>query len=170
MPVCLLIEIFYLFEIQSDLTAAEFLPSQSAFLEFIIKKAFRNGQSEPGLTGQAGGHVDLGVEPLVGQQLGHPVQRLHGEGVVGVGQKVDHRHRLLRQAHLLGDEADAGPARLALPAHAAPARHAVGQVRPAARVGRRRPLQDQRGLLQRVDQVSRRGRRPCGDESNKNGY
>lgn len=122
------------------------------------------------LTGQAGRHVDLGVEPLVGQQLGHSVERLHSKGVVGVGQEVDHGHRPLRQAHLLGHEADAGPARLALPPHAPPARHAVGQVRPASRVGRRVPFQDQCGLFQGVDQVSRRGRGPWRPKSNKNGY
>lgn len=112
------------------------------------------------LTWQVGRYVDLGVEPLVGQQLRHAVQSLHSEGVVGVWEKVDHRHRPLRQANLLRDKAHAGPTRLTLPRHAPLARHAVGQVRPAARVRRRGPLQDQRRLLQGADQVSRWRRGP----------
>lgn len=120
-----------------------------------------------GLTRQAGRHVDLGVEPLVGQQLGHAVQGFHGERVVGVGEEVDHGHRSLRQADLLGHEADAGAARLALLGDAPPAPHAVGQVHPASRVGRRGPLQDERGLLEGVHQVSRGGGRSCGGNTKK---
>lgn len=86
------------------------------------------------LTREAGGHVDLGEEPLVGQQLRHPVEGFHGEGVVGVWKKIDHRHRPLRQAHLLGHEANTGTARLALPQQTPLATHTVGQIQPAARV------------------------------------
>lgn len=111
------------------------------------------------LTRQVGRHVDLGVEPLVGQQLRHAVQSLHSERVVGVWEKIDHRHRPLRQANLLRDEADARPAWLTLPCRTPLARHAVGQVGPATRVRRSIPLQDQCRLLQGADQVSgwRRG-------------
>lgn len=115
------------------------------------------------LTRQVGRHVDLGVEPLVGQQLRHAVQSLHSEGVVGVWEKIDHCHRPLRQANLLGDEADAGPTWLTLPCHTPLARHAVGQVGSASRVRRSSPLQDQCGLLQGADQVSRWRWGPLGD-------
>lgn len=121
-------------------------------------------ESEPGvrgLTGQTRGHVDLGVEPLLGQQLGHAVQGFHGEGVVGVGEEVDHSHRPLRQPQLLGHEANAGAARLPLPPHAPATAHAVGEVHPAPAVGRRRPFQDQSGLLKGVDQVSGWGGGAC---------
>lgn len=111
------------------------------------------------LTRQVGGNVDLGVEPLVGQQLRHSVQSLHSEGVVGVWEQIDHRHRPLRQAELLRDEADAGATRLTLPRHTPLACHTVGQVRPAPCVRRCSPLQDQRGLLQGADQVSGWSRR-----------
>lgn len=119
------------------------------------------------LTRQARWHVDLGVEPLVGQQLWHSIQCLYSECVVGVGEKIDHSHRSLRQAHLLGDKADARPARLALPPDAPPARHAVGQICPASCVRWCGPFQDQCGLLQGVDQVSRRGGGPWRDKSLK---
>lgn len=135
---------------------------------WIFVRLFSNIKLE--LTGQARRHVDLGVEPLVGQQLWHSVQRLDSKCVVGVGEKIDHSHRSLRQAHLLGNKADAGPARLALPPDAPPARHAVGQICPASCVRWCGPFQDQCGLLQGVDQVSRRGGGPWRDESYKNSY
>lgn len=111
------------------------------------------------LTRQIGRHVDLGGEPLVGQQLRHAVQSLHSERVVGVWEKIDHRHRPLRQANLLRDESDARATWLTLPRHTPLARHAVGQVGPSTRVRRSSPLQDQCRLLQGADQVSgwRRG-------------
>lgn len=115
------------------------------------------------LTRQVGRHVDLGVEPLVGQQLRHTVQSLHSERVVGVWEKIDHRHRPLRQANLLRDEADARSAWLTLPCHTPLACHAVGQVRPATRIRRSSPLQDQCRLLQGADQVSGRRRGPLRD-------
>lgn len=112
------------------------------------------------LTRQVGRYIDLGEEPFVGQQLRHAVQGLHGERVVGVGEEIDHRHRPLRQADLLGDKADTRPAWITVPGRAPLARHAVGQVRPATRVRRCGPLQDQRRLLQGADQVSRWRRGP----------
>lgn len=113
------------------------------------------------LTRQARGHVDLRVEPLAGQELRHAVQGFDGEGVVGVGEEIDHGHRSLHQADLLGHEADAGAARLALPAAAPPASHAVGQIHPASGVGGCGPFQDQRGLLQGVAQVTGWGGGAC---------
>lgn len=113
------------------------------------------------LTRQAGRHVDLCVEPLVGQQLWHSIQGLHSERVIGVGKKVDHSHSSFCQADLLRHESNARPAWLTLPPDALPAAHAVGQVHPAPGVRRSSPVQDQRGLLQCVDQVSGWGRGAC---------
>lgn len=115
------------------------------------------------LTRKVGRHVDLDVEPLIGQQLRYAVQSLHSECVVGVWEEIDHCYRPLRQANLLRDEANARPTWLALPCHAPLARHAVGQVRPATRVRWSSPLQDQCGLLQGADQISRWRRGPLRD-------
>lgn len=114
----------------------------------------------PGLTGQACWHVDLGVEPLVGQQFWHSVQSFDSESVVGVGKKIDHCHSSLCQADLLRYKTNACPTRFTLPPNTPPASHAVGQIHPASCVGWCIPLQDQRGLLQGVDQVSRWGGGP----------
>lgn len=128
----------------------------SALIQYLISQwgGVVGGFLNLKLTRHVGGNVDLGVEPLVGQQLRYSVQSLHGEGVVGVWEQIDHRHRPLCQADLLRDEADAGATRLTLPRHTPLARHAVGQIRPAPRVRRGSPLQDQRRLFQGADQVS----------------
>ena len=130
---------------------------------FHTRKAALNVFLHLQLTRQVGGHVHLGVEPLVGKQLRHAVQSLHSECVVGVWEKIDHGHRPLRQANLLRDEADARPTWLTLPGHTPTTRHTVGQVGPAPRVRRSSPLQDQCGLLQGADQVSRWRRGPLKD-------
>lgn len=114
------------------------------------------------VTWQAGGDVDVGVEAFVGQQVRDAVPGLHAEGVVGAGQQVEHGDRTAAQAALLRHEAHVSAARLAVfprAGDAALTRHAVTHVHTTTRVCRSRPLQDQSGLFQCVEQVSwRRGR------------
>lgn len=109
------------------------------------------------LTRQACWHVDLCVEPLVGQQLWHSIQGFYSKCVIGVGKKIDHSHSSFCQANLLRHKSNASPTWLTLPPDALPASHTVGQIHPAPCVGRSSPVQDQRGLLQSIGQVSGRG-------------
>lgn len=72
-------------------------------------------------------------------------------------QEVGDGQRALRQAHLLGHEAGAAAAGLALPhvPPAAPAQHVVGDVAAPTLVQRWPPLQRHRGAVHAGDQVDR---------------
>lgn len=72
-------------------------------------------------------------------------------------QEVGDGQRALRQAHLLGHEAGAAAAGLALPhvPPAAPAQHVVGDVAAPTLIQRWPPLQRHRGAVHAGDQVDR---------------
>lgn len=104
----------------------------------------------------------MGREAFVRQKFRDTVSGLHTEGVVGVGKQVEHGNGPAAQAALLRHEAHVSAAGLAVfprSRDTALTRHAVAHVSAPARVRRRRPFQDERGLFQGVQQVSwRRGR------------
>lgn len=91
----------------------------------------------------------------LGAQVRHAVDGLDPEGVVHVGQQVGHQQAGLHQARLLGHEAGAAPALLAVAQRpgAAAAHGVVGDVAAAARVQWGGPLQGHRGPIHTGDEV-----------------
>lgn len=82
-------------------------------------------------------------------QVRDTIRGLHLEGVVRVGEQVEHHDGRVAQARALGKVAHVAAARLVLPrlrAHL-PADHAVGHVLPAARLLRGAPLQQHTCLV-----------------------
>lgn len=97
-----------------------------------------------------GGDVERDIlVGVAGGQLRHAVDGLQQEAVVGVGLQVGHHHRGVGHAQPPRQEAHAGAALLqATPLwQQPPAQHVVAHVTTAARVGRRRPLQEHAGLV-----------------------
>ena len=101
------------------------------------------------------GDVDDGSPAGLWAQVGHTVDGLDPEGVVHVGQQVGHQQAGLHQAGLLGHEAGAAPARLAVAQGpgAAAAHGIVGDVTAAAPVQWRGPLQGHRSPIHAGDQI-----------------
>lgn len=132
-------------------------------------KARRGPGARGGLTPGPRGDGDLRVGgSRGGRRARDPVERRHAHGVARPGPQVQQRGGALAEPGLARHEGHARPARLARArralAAAAQAQQRVRDVRAAARVGWRQPVQPkrQRRAAQAVLQVPRRGRRPWG--------
>lgn len=109
------------------------------------------------LTSLVGGDADGSKLPGQGTEVGDAVDGVDLEGVVGVCQQVHHGDGGVGEAALPWQEPHGAAARLALPP-ATPALLAddvEGDVLPAPRVQRPAPVQDDRGLVDVGDHVSR---------------
>ena len=116
--------------------------------------------------------IDHGGPAGLRAQVGHAVDRLDPEGVVHVGQQVGHQEAGLHQAGLLGHEAGAAPARLAVAQGpgAAAAHGVVGDVAAAAPVQGRGPLQGHRRPIHAGDQIHRGRGGPWGVQKDRRAW
>ena len=116
------------------------------------------------LTSLVGADGDGSHRPGEGAELRHAVLGLDLEGVVGMGGEVQHGDGGVGEALRAGHEAQLPPTQLTLlqAGPAALAQDIVGQVLPPSRVTGRAPLQEQRGLIDVEDHISRGRWRPYG--------